>query len=168
MTVPSVTLLNAQNHGGGGWFDTPRYVAHGAVLGTAHVTGEDQLYSAVRFRLDHRYWLGHLVEREPTVLTDDKSTLSVEISADGNWLVYCSSTPATLRQLQMRVVSGSTPSGGWAGASSSPGWPPQSPTPTTSPATNNCYNTWVNIAMDTVIAIEPQIVTGIRIAADNP
>jgi hypothetical protein len=38
-------------------------------LGDAHVIGEDQLYSA---------------------------TLSVEISDDGNWLVYSSSTPATL------------------------------------------------------------------------
>ena len=51
---------------------THRYVAHGAVLGTAHVTGEDQLYSAVRFRLDHRYWLGYLVEREPGA--DDDSS----------------------------------------------------------------------------------------------
>ena len=35
--------------------------------------------------------------------------LSVEISADGNWLVYCSSTPATLRQLQIRLFSGLDP-----------------------------------------------------------
>lgn len=27
---------------------------------------------------------------------------------------------------------------------------------------------WVNLAMDTVIAIEPEIITGIRIAPDNP
>jgi hypothetical protein len=27
---------------------------------------------------------------------------------------------------------------------------------------------WVNMAMDTVNAIEPQIVTGIRIVADTP
>jgi len=104
-TGECVTLLNAQNHGGG-FFRPPRYVAHGAVLGDAHVTGEDQLYSAVRFRLGNPYWLGHLTAGEPTVLDDDGSTLSVERSEDGNWLVYSSSAPATLRQLEIRVVSG--------------------------------------------------------------
>lgn len=95
-TGECVTLLNAQNHGGG-LFRPPRYVAHGAVLGDAYVTGEDQLYSAVRFRLGHPYWLGHLTAGEPTVLDDDGSTLSVEGSEDGNWLVHSSSAPATPR-----------------------------------------------------------------------
>ena len=104
-TGESVTLLNAQNHGGDGWFSSPHYVAHVAVLG-AYVSGTDQLYSAVRFRLDHPYWLGHLVGGESSVVQDDGSTLSVEASEEGNWLVYSSSAPATLRQLEIRVVSG--------------------------------------------------------------
>jgi hypothetical protein len=62
-TPSRVTLLHAQNHGG--QFGTPRYVAYVAVFGDAHVTGEDQLYSAVRFRLDHPYWLSHLGEVAP-------------------------------------------------------------------------------------------------------
>ena len=40
------------------------------------------------------------------MVEDDQSTLSVEASADGNWLVYTSSTPATLIQLQMRAITG--------------------------------------------------------------
>jgi hypothetical protein len=39
-------------------------------------------------------------------LEDDGSRLSVEPSVDGNWLVYESSAPATLRQLEIRVISG--------------------------------------------------------------
>lgn len=103
----SVTLLNAQNYGGDGQFNSPpRYVAHVAVLG-AHVAGTDQLYSAVRFRIDDPYWLAHLPGGESSVVADDGSTLSVEASEEGNWLVYVSSVPATLRQLEIRVVSGS-------------------------------------------------------------
>jgi ApeA N-terminal domain 1/Apea-like HEPN len=106
-TGESVTLLHAQNHGGRGLFDTPRYVAYNAVVGDAHVSGEDQLYAAVRFRLDHPYWLGHLEVGQPSVVDDDGSELSVEISDDvGKWLVYSSSSPATLRQLDIRVLSG--------------------------------------------------------------
>jgi hypothetical protein len=97
-TGESVTLLNALNYGGG--FGNPRYVTDVVVFG-AHMNGEDQLYSAVRFRMDHPYWLAHLAEGEPTVVEDDQSALSVERSEEGNWLVYESSTPATLRQLDV-------------------------------------------------------------------
>ena len=81
----------------------PRYVAPLAVLG-AHVTLE-QLYSTVRFRLDHPYWMSHLSDNESSVVEDDRSTLSVEASEEGNWLVYTSSTPATLSQLEIRAIS---------------------------------------------------------------
>jgi hypothetical protein len=74
------------------------------VLGAA--VAPDQLYSAVRFRVDHPYWLAHLTDGESSVVEDDGSTLSIEASDDGNWLVYESSAPATLRQLEIRVVSG--------------------------------------------------------------
>jgi hypothetical protein len=51
-TGESVTLVNAQNHGGDGSFflGAPRYKAHYAVLGDRHVSGVDQLLSAIRFR----------------------------------------------------------------------------------------------------------------------
>lgn len=103
-TGESVTLLDARNHGGIG--SPPRYVADVAVLGAAQAGGTDQLYSAVRFRVDHPDWLAHLVGGDLSVVQDDKSTLGVEASEEGNWLVYASSAPATLRQLEMRVVSG--------------------------------------------------------------
>jgi hypothetical protein len=90
-TGEAVTLLTARNHGSRGLFGAaPRYVADVVVRGDSYVAGEDQLYSAVRFRLDHPYWLGHLAAGEPTVVADDRSTLSVETSDDGNWLVYSS------------------------------------------------------------------------------
>jgi hypothetical protein len=69
----------------------PHYVAPVAVLG-ANVT-LDQPYNAVRFRLDHRYRLSHLHDNEPSVVEDDESTLSVEASEEGNWLVYTPSIP---------------------------------------------------------------------------
>jgi hypothetical protein len=96
-----VTLLHAQNHGSA---HIPRYIAFTAIRG-ANVA-PDELYSAIRFRLDDPFWLGHLTDGESSVVEDDGSTLSVEASEDGNWLVYESSTPATLRQLEVRVVSG--------------------------------------------------------------
>ena len=102
-TGESVTLLDARNHGGRR--SPPHYVAHVAVLG-AHVAGTDQPYSAVRFRMDRPYWLAHLAEGDSSVVQDDGSTLSVEASQEGNWLVYASSAPATLRQLEIRMVSG--------------------------------------------------------------
>ena len=79
------------------------YVAPIAVLG-AQVTLE-QRYSTVRFRLDHPHRLSHLTDNESSVVEDDQSTLSVEASEDGNWLIYTSSTPATLIQLQMRAIT---------------------------------------------------------------
>jgi hypothetical protein len=102
-TGESVTLLNAQNHGGA--LGTPRYVAAGAVLG-AHVTVKISSTQPCVSAWIIRIWLNHLVEGEPGVLEDDGSTLDVETSDDGNWLIYSSSTPATLRQLEIRVVSG--------------------------------------------------------------
>jgi hypothetical protein len=99
----SVTLLRAHNHGGA-MIEPPRYVADTAVLG-AHVSDE-QLYAAVRFRVDHPYWLGHLASDQTSRVEDDGSTLGVEESDDGNWLVYISSAPMTLRQLDIRAVSG--------------------------------------------------------------
>jgi hypothetical protein len=98
-----VTLLDAQNYGAAGGF-SPRYRAPAAVLG-AHVSN-GQRYSAVRFRMDRPHWLAHLTDGESSVIQDDGSTLSVETSDDGNWLVYESSTPVKLRQLETRVVSG--------------------------------------------------------------
>lgn len=100
----AVTVLSAHNHGGGGPFNPPRYLADVAVLG-AHVEGDEQLYSAVRFRVDHPYWLWHLSESPPSTVTDDQSTLAVEIADEGNWLVYASSVPTTLRELDICVVS---------------------------------------------------------------
>ncbi|KLO26476.1 hypothetical protein ABW16_19430 [Mycolicibacter heraklionensis] len=83
----------------------PQYVAPFAVLG-ANVT-LDQPYSVVRFRLDHPHRLRHLAGNESSVVEDDGSTLSVEESEEGNWLVYTPSTPATLTLLEMRVISSS-------------------------------------------------------------
>jgi len=100
-TGEPVSVLDANNFGGLGL--PPRYVAPLAVLG-AHVTLE-QLYSTVRFRLDHPYRMSHLSDNESSVVEDDRSTLSVEASEEGNWLVYTSSTPATLSQLEILAIS---------------------------------------------------------------
>ncbi|MDC8980678.1 hypothetical protein PR370_01055 [Mycobacterium marinum] len=97
-----ITLLNAQNHGAAG--AKPHYYGTSAVVG-ANVF-KDQLYSSVRFRMDRPHWLAHLADGESGTVEDDGSTLSVEASEDGNWLVYKSLKPATLRQLEIRVVSG--------------------------------------------------------------
>lgn len=95
-------MFDATNEGMSG--AAAHYVAPIAVLG-AHVTSE-QRYATVRFRVDHPYLLSHLTDNDSSVVGDDRSTLSVEASAHGNWLVYQSSTPATLSQLQMRAISG--------------------------------------------------------------
>lgn len=97
-----VSVFDATKHGIYG--TAAHYVAPIAVLG-AHVTAE-QRYAAVRFRLDHPYRLSHLTDNDSSVVEDDQSTLRVEASAHGNWLVYESSTPATLSQLQIRAISG--------------------------------------------------------------
>jgi len=99
-----VTLLDAQNYGGAGHF-APRYRSLGVAVVGANVS-EDQLYSAVRFRMDRPHWIGHLADGDSSTVQDDGSELSVQSSPDGNWLVYESATPVTLRRLEIRVVSG--------------------------------------------------------------
>ncbi|WP_369829328.1 hypothetical protein [Mycobacterium sp. 852002-51971_SCH5477799-a] len=98
-----VTLLTAPNFGGPG--SVPRYVASATVIGAVPVTS-DQTYSAVRFLLDNPLWLAHLTDGDSAPVEDDQSVLSVEASPDGNWLVYESSSPVSLRQIESRVVSG--------------------------------------------------------------
>lgn len=98
-----VTLLNAPNFGGPG--SAPRYVSSATIIGAAPVTS-DQSYSAVRFLLDNPLWLAHLTDGDSAVVEDDQSVLNVESSPDGNWLVYESSSPVGLRQVESRVVSG--------------------------------------------------------------
>jgi hypothetical protein len=101
----SVTLLDAQKYGVGAWFGPPRYVADAAVLG-ANVAGVDQRYRGVRFRMDDPYWLAHLAVGQSSVVDDGISSLGVEGSDEGNWLVYETSAPVTLRDLEIRVLSG--------------------------------------------------------------
>ena len=97
-----VTLLDANDHGRPG--GSAHYIAPLAVIG-AHVS-VDHIYNAIRFRLDDPFWLSHLADGASAVVEDDQSILRVEASSDGIWLVYESATPATLRQLEMRAVSG--------------------------------------------------------------
>jgi hypothetical protein len=103
VTGEPLTLLNAQNWGAAGAF-APYYRSSVAVLG-GHVAG-DQRYSAVRFRMDRRYWLAHLSDGESSEVEDDRSVLTVQELDGENWLLYESSTPVTLRQLEVRVLSG--------------------------------------------------------------
>lgn len=98
-----VTILDAQNWGTAGSF-RPHYRGTAAVVG-ANVL-EDQLYSAVRFRMDRPHWTGHLADGESCLVEDDGSILSVELSENGNWLVYESAEPTSLRRLEIRVVTG--------------------------------------------------------------
>jgi len=106
-TGHAVTLVNAYNHGRDGYyFGSPHYKADYAVVGDRHVSGVDQLFSAMRFRFGDPYWLGHLQESKASAVDSDGSALSVETSDDGNWLVYTAAAPATLRQLKTRVVLG--------------------------------------------------------------
>ena len=106
-TGHAVTLVNAYNHGrDGNYFGSPHYKADYAVSGDRHVSGVDQLFSAVRFRFGDPYWLGHLRGSKASAAGSDGSALSVETSDDGNWLVYTAAAPSTLRQLKTRVVSG--------------------------------------------------------------
>ena len=97
-----VSLLSAQNHGLFG----PRYVAGVAVFG-AHVPG-DQLYSAVRFRIDVPHWTTHLADGETHAVPDDGSVLHAvapQEDADGGmWLVYESAQPRSQRDLGSRVL----------------------------------------------------------------
>jgi hypothetical protein len=103
-TGQPVTLLDARQWGSSA---SPGYDGRAAVLGANVVA--DEPYSALRFHVGHFLWLAHLTAGESSVVADDQSTLGVEAAAgptNCNWLVYASSNPATLRQLQMRVVSG--------------------------------------------------------------
>jgi hypothetical protein len=97
-----VSLLSAQNHSLFG----PRYVAGVAVSG-AHVSG-DQLYGAVRFRIDVPYWTTHLADGETHMIPDDGSVLHAaapEEGVDGGmWLVYESAQPRSYRDLSSRVL----------------------------------------------------------------
>jgi hypothetical protein len=103
-TGEPVTLLDAQNYGRAGDF-APRYRTNAGAIVGAHVS-KDQLYSTVRFRMDRPYWPAHLADGESSEVEDDGSTLTVNASGGDNWLVYESSMPVTLRQLELRVVSG--------------------------------------------------------------
>jgi hypothetical protein len=106
-TGPVVTLINAYNHGrDGAYFGSPHYKAEYAVLGDRHVSGVDQLFSAIRFRFGDPYWLGHLREGKASAVDRGGSALSVETADDGNWLVYTAAGPATLRRLKTLVVAG--------------------------------------------------------------
>lgn len=106
-TGHAITLVNASNFGkDGGYFGSPHYKADYAVFGDRHVSGVDQLFGAIRFRFGDPYWLGHLREGKVAAVDGDGSTLGVETSDDGNWLVYTAASPATLRQLRSRVVMG--------------------------------------------------------------
>jgi hypothetical protein len=100
-TGEMVSVFDANNNGGVG--GGGRYVAPVGLVG-ANVTTE-QRYSAVRFRFGHPYWLSHLTDGESSVVADDNSTISVEASPDGNWLVYESAEPVTLREMEIRAVS---------------------------------------------------------------
>ncbi len=99
-----VSLLSAQNHG----LFAPHYVARVAVFG-AHVSSEE-LYSAVRFRIDHPYWTAHLVDGENHTVPDDGSVLRAvapeEGSDKGMWLVYESARPRSGRDLDSRLLAG--------------------------------------------------------------
>ncbi len=96
-----VTLVDANDHGGLGLFH--EYISSASVIG-AHVSPE-QTYRAVRFRLDDPFYTNHLRDGDASEVSDDGSVLRVETSQRGNWLVYESSEPATLRQLDIRVFS---------------------------------------------------------------
>ena len=99
-----VSLLSAQNHG----LFAPHYIARVTVFG-AHVSSE-QLYSAVRFRIDHPYWTAHLAAGETHTVPDDGSVLRAVAPSEGTdkgtWLVYESALPRSRRDLDSRVLAG--------------------------------------------------------------
>ena len=99
-----VSLLSAQNHG----LFKPHYVAIVAVFG-AHVAS-DQLYSALRFRIDDPVWTAHLVDGANHTVPDDRSVLHAAAPEDGPdrgmWLVYESAQPRSRRELDIRVLAG--------------------------------------------------------------
>lgn len=99
-----VSLLSAQDHG----LITPHYLVRVALFGV-HVSG-DQLYSAVRFRVDAPYWTAHLAVGEAQPVPDDGSVLRAVVPEEGTdngtWLVYESALPRSRRELESRVVAG--------------------------------------------------------------
>lgn len=104
-----VTLLGAQKHRErsslfGPLDVTLTYVARSVVIG-AHVS-EDQLYSAVRFRLDDAFWTAHLADEQASIVPDDGSILRAERSDHGTWLTYEAAQPHSLGELDRRVLSG--------------------------------------------------------------
>jgi len=97
----SITLLDARNHG---YRNAPRYIGQAVVFGA--LVAADDVYTAIRFNVGHILWLGHLTDGESAIVDESESTLAVESSTAGNWLVYASSKPATLRELEIRFISG--------------------------------------------------------------
>jgi hypothetical protein len=100
-----VTLLEARNFGGDGQFGFPQYQAAQVVVG-ALVAGPGQHYRSLRFRFDDPRWLAHLRGGESAMVADDGSTIRIEADAGGNWIVYESTRPMTLRDLRSRVELG--------------------------------------------------------------
>jgi hypothetical protein len=100
-TGQAITVLDARSSDTG---QLPQYIGQ-AVVFDANVS-PDELYSALRFHVGHPWWLRHLTDGESAVVDDDQSTLSVEALESHNWLVYESTNAVTLRQLEMRVISG--------------------------------------------------------------
>lgn len=98
-----VSFLSAQNHG----LFKPHYVVRAAVFG-AHVS-DDQLYTAVRFRIDAPLWTAQLAHGESHTVPDDGSVLRAVAPEEGpaksKWLVYESAQPRSLRDLERRVLA---------------------------------------------------------------
>jgi hypothetical protein len=99
-----VSLLSAQDHG----LITLHYLVRVAVFG-AHVSS-DQLYSALRFRIDTPYWTARLAIGEAHTVPDDGSVLRAVVPEEGTdngtWLVYESALPRSRQELESRVVAG--------------------------------------------------------------
>lgn len=98
-----ITVLVAQNYGRAGAFSLV-YRGSAAIVG-AHVS-DNERYSELRFRMDRPHWTAHLQDGASCVVPDDESRLVVSASPDGNWLVYEAARTSTLRQLELRALSG--------------------------------------------------------------
>lgn len=95
------SLLDAHNHGGDGQMIPALYRSHQVVVGA--LVGPDQRYRALKFRFDDPIWLAHLEDGESSTVEDDGSILRVEASEQGNWLIYESAQPFTLREIRSRA-----------------------------------------------------------------